>query len=273
MARRPPVLGGPSTVVSNQRQQTKRLQDARRGSASSRGYDGDWRRLRAAFLFANPLCVFCTEAGRLTLAEVVDHIISFRDRPELRLEWTNLRSLCKECHDRRTARDQAFGGRGARWPDWLRPSTVPLHIVCGPPASGKSTLVRLRCSPDDLILDLDEIAAGLSGLSSHSWGRDWLAPALRSRNELLGRLSRSPCTWPAAWLIVSEPKAERRQWWRDTMKPTTITVLETDATICRARIRADAERASRREMWDSAVIRWWSRYDRRVGDEVIIDRP
>ncbi|MGH6977841.1 MAG: HNH endonuclease [Brevundimonas sp.] len=271
MASRPPSASG-SVLVSNQRVVAKRTQDNRRGSAASRGYDADWRRCRAAFLKRYPLCRFCEEAGRVEAATVVDHIISIEDRPDLRLDWSNLRPLCKVCHDRRTARDQAFGGRAARWPDWLRPSAVPLTIVCGPPASGKSTLVRERAQPSDLVLDIDAIAAELSGQGLHSWGRDWLAPALRERNELLGRLSRQSCTWPAAWLIVSEPKAERRQWWWSTMRPTEIIVLETSVEVCMARTRADPERAQRRDVWDAAVIRWWSRYDRRTGDTVVIDR-
>ena len=270
MASRPPSVV--NLAASVQRKVALRAQDKRRGSASSRGYDADWRRCRAAFLFAHPLCRFCEEADQVTAATVADHIISIQERPDLRLDWGNLRPLCKECHDRRTARDQAFGGRAARWPEWLRPSAVPLTLVCGPPASGKTSLVRDRAGQGDLILDLDAIAAEMSGLRPHSWGSDWLAPALRERNELLGRLSRQPCTWPAAWLIVSEPKAERRQWWWSTMRPAQIIVLETSAEVCMARTRADAERAERRGVWDTAIIRWWSRYDRRPGDTVIIDR-
>lgn len=272
MARRPPIIGGSSSLIVQQRQHAKRERDSRRGSSTARGYDADWRRLRAAFLFKHPLCLFCEEAGRITEAQVVDHIVSFTDRPELRLDWSNLRPLCKDCHDRRTARDQAFGGRASRWPEWLRPASVPLTIVCGPPASGKTSLVWDRAEAADLVLDLDVIAAGMSGKGLHSWDRQWLDPALRERNELLGRLSRTPCTWPAAWLIVSEPRAERRQWWRDTLRPQTIIVMETDPAVCRARIRADAERAERQDTWNAAVLRWWSNYDRRAGDEIIVTR-
>lgn len=271
MSRRPPSAACTSPVVQ-QRKIELRVRDSRRGSAASRGYDAAWRRCRSAFLLKHPLCQFCETAGRVEEATVVDHIITIEDRPDLRLDWSNLRPLCKPCHDRRTARDQAFGGRAARWPDWLRPSAVPLTIVCGPPASGKSTLIRERAGPNDLVLDLDLIAAELSGQRAHSWGRDWLAPAIRERNELLGRLSRQPCTWPAAWLIVSEPKAERRQWWWSTLKPTEIIVLETSIDQCMARTRADPERSERRAVWDAAVTRWWSRYDRRPGDTVITNR-
>lgn len=82
-----------------------REDDRRRGSARERGYDADWDRCRDAFLEAHPLCDDCGE-----LATEVDHEISVRDAPELRLDWTNLRPKCKKHHSRKTvARDGGFG--------------------------------------------------------------------------------------------------------------------------------------------------------------------
>ena len=149
---------------------------------------------------------------------------------------------------------------------------MPLHIVCGPPASGKTRWVREHAAADDLVLDLDEIAASMSGLGPHAWTSQWLDPALRERNELLGRLSRTPATWPAAWLIISEPRAENRQWWFDKLRPETITVLETSPEVCRSRIRHDPERADRIDAVNTVVLRWWSTYTRRPGETQIVTR-
>lgn len=76
-----------------------------RGSAAARGYDAAWRRLRLAVLAEEPLCRFCKAEGKVTPATVVDHI----DGNAWNRARLNLRPLCKPCHDRRTARDQAFG--------------------------------------------------------------------------------------------------------------------------------------------------------------------
>ena len=73
-----------------------------RGSASARGYDRAWQKVRDAVLAEEPLCRFCFDAGRVTAAEEVDHIKTVRDRPDLRLVRANLRPLCKPCHSTHT---------------------------------------------------------------------------------------------------------------------------------------------------------------------------
>ena len=93
---------------------SRRAFDQRRGSSTERGYDRAWRKVRLAFLQAHPLCLFCQNEGQITPAEVVDHIKTIEDRPDLRLDETNLRSLCKSHHDSRTAREQGFARPGPR---------------------------------------------------------------------------------------------------------------------------------------------------------------
>ena len=76
--------------------------DRMRGGAPERGYDGRWRKARAAFLRRNPLCVECMRKGVLTPATVVDHIIPHRGDKELFWNEENWQPLCKSCHDRKT---------------------------------------------------------------------------------------------------------------------------------------------------------------------------
>lgn len=67
-----------------------------------------WRRLRAAYLAENPLCVDCLKADRLTTANTVHHVRARRNDPEREgwLDPENLMALCKSCHDVRTARGE-----------------------------------------------------------------------------------------------------------------------------------------------------------------------
>lgn len=70
-----------------------------RPSASARGYDAAWRRVRKRHLMANPLCVYCLRQGIVTAANVVDHIERIALAPHRRLDPANLQSLCKRHHD------------------------------------------------------------------------------------------------------------------------------------------------------------------------------
>ena len=74
-------------------------------SASSRGYDAQWRRVSKQYLAAHPLCVRCLSRGVYTKATVVDHIRPHRGDPSLFWDQSNWQPLCKQCHDRKTGRE------------------------------------------------------------------------------------------------------------------------------------------------------------------------
>lgn len=72
-----------------------------------------WKRGRAAFLSAHPACEDCAELGIIRAAEVVDHVQTVRERPDLAFDARNWRALCASCHNRKTARqDSGFARRG-----------------------------------------------------------------------------------------------------------------------------------------------------------------
>lgn len=78
-------------------------------TTAQRGYGGKWQRYRAAYLAKHPLCVACEAKGRVTAANVVDHIVDHRGDQKLFWARDNHRALCTVCHNRRTAE----GGIGA----------------------------------------------------------------------------------------------------------------------------------------------------------------
>lgn len=72
--------------------------DQWRGSASSRGYDGAWHKVRNVKVSMDPLCELCKREGKVTPVDEVHHIRPVADYPELRLVLENLVSLCKSHH-------------------------------------------------------------------------------------------------------------------------------------------------------------------------------
>lgn len=73
-----------------------------RPDATQRGYDRNWKKRRAAHLAQYPLCVHCQEQGRVTEATVADHVTPHRG--DVSAFLGEIQSLCKRCHDIKTAK-------------------------------------------------------------------------------------------------------------------------------------------------------------------------
>jgi hypothetical protein len=75
---------------------------AGRGNATQRGYDHRWRAARKVYLSHNVYCVACKQAGIVTAAAVVDHIIPHKGDMLLFWDKKNWQGLCRKCHNRKT---------------------------------------------------------------------------------------------------------------------------------------------------------------------------
>lgn len=93
----------------------RRQRDRARGSRHERGYDNPWAEFSKKRLARFPWCVGypkgAHEPGR-KLAEVTDHIISIKQRPDLRFAEENLQSLCTACNLRKAIAEEGGFGRG-----------------------------------------------------------------------------------------------------------------------------------------------------------------
>lgn len=92
-------------------EQNRRI-DSARPSAYRRGYDGRWQRVRRMKLSANPLCEECLQSGLTVPAAEVDHITPLAAGGTHAM--SNLRSLCKPCHSRKTMAELNARGRGIK---------------------------------------------------------------------------------------------------------------------------------------------------------------
>ena len=90
----------PKSPQFHKRLKTMKVHDPRPDS-SKRGYDRKWRKVRGQYLAMNPLCCECLEAGKTEPAFDVDHIKPLLMGGE-RLDFNNLQSLCRRCHNKKT---------------------------------------------------------------------------------------------------------------------------------------------------------------------------
>lgn len=74
-------------------------------------YGYHWRKIRADFLSAHPLCEICRQAGRYVDATEVHHVKPLAEGGTNSVD--NLQALCKSCHSKITA---ATAGRGVKNP-------------------------------------------------------------------------------------------------------------------------------------------------------------
>lgn len=249
-------------------------------TARLRGRAGMAQRQRR--LSVEPLCRHCSERGKTTAAVTPDHIIPLGKGGTD--DDDNIQCLCEACHDAKTALDmagmfstamgvdadgwptdprhQANGGTGKlskeyaerRMPTDLKPSRIPITILCGPPGSGKSTHLREHQGSNDLVIDLDAIMSGLSGLGEHQTSKEWLTPALDQRNAMLRSLHTNT-THDRAWFIISAPDPSERMQWAKMLKAKVIT-LDTPLAECVRRIKADPYRKGQEARMIRAASEW-----------------
>jgi hypothetical protein len=146
--------------------------------------------------------------------------------------------------------------------DLARPTLPPpncrVMLVCGPPASGKSTYVKNHAAASDIVIDLDMIARELG------YHRDRPASALATlltiRNARLAALSQEP-PHRVAWVILGAPSRALRQWWRRTLgvKPDDQILLGPSQAELRRRILNDPDRKLVVEHHLKLVEQWIAR--------------
>lgn len=233
-----------------------------------------WQALRMSILDRDGhACRQCGDRGRLE----VDHIKPVRTHPALAYDPANLQALCPACHTRKTRLECGHPERSPEARDWarmvgqleagqtdafsipyqLRPSAVPVELIAGPPAAGKSTYAKAKAGADDVIIDLNDCLHAASG---EAWtdDRDTLRTAFRARDKALRGLA-DRRTGRALFIISAASLAERMAWKKALLR-VSVTVIDTPASTCKARIRAERSRHHAVEKMCALVDDWWRAY-------------
>lgn len=67
-----------------------------------------WKTIRERVLIENPFCIECQKINVIKKATDVDHIKDHLGNHKLFFSYSNLQSLCHECHSRKTAKTSGF---------------------------------------------------------------------------------------------------------------------------------------------------------------------
>lgn len=245
--------------------------DAKRPSARARGYDSKWSKESRAFL-ALPGNSYCA-CGCGRIADMVDHVIAPKGNQRLFWDRSNWQPMNQDCNRRKAIKHEgAFGispeARERARPSGLKPSRIPLTIVCGPSGGGKSRYVQSHAGPLDLVIDLDAIKAKLSGQLLYAAGPEWTGPALNERNRLLRSLADIDGP-PHAWFIVSAPELEERDWWASQLGASSIIIVAPPLDVCLAQLQRDHRRAGRVQKFMTIAKEWFTRFQPGGASEVL----
>ena len=179
----------------------------------------------------------CTEAS-----VDVDHIIPKRmggpDDPE------NLQGLCPHHHKVKTANESAF----------KTDHDVKRVIVCGAPASGKSTYVIERAQPGDMVWDWDCMAGALLGRKMHTGTRSDAVILKHIRDALISWLQLN-ADHNDVWIILRDLDEARKI---RRMVSGFLQVMDTSQDECVRRIETSPDRAAVRTDQIRAVNLWFS---------------
>lgn len=202
-----------------------------------------------------PFCAMCEAQGIVRLTVIIDHKTPLAfggpDTDE------NCQGLCAMHDAIKTAAEQSSQRGASTHPDWLdRPAHCEVIIVSGPPCSGKTTYVREKAKPADIVIDMDEIASALDPKWERRWNKALLDKAMRVRNAMLGELRFLP-RGRRAWFIVSAPTADERRWWFDKVGHSTV-LLSPGREICRIRALGRDGRSDHVDRWYAESPKPWS---------------
>lgn len=144
-------------------------------------------------------------------------------------------------------------------PDLPQPNCVVM-LVCGPPASGKTTYVRNHARPHDVVIDVDQIAEELGVRRYGMVDTDDISEVLAIRNERLAALAHERSD-RVAWFIVCAASPALRQWWCDVLgvkKQNMILLVPPQHELIR-RIHNDPNRAHVQLRHINLVDQWFRR--------------
>lgn len=175
----------------------RKEQPRNRESANERGYDYRWQQARISYLAENPLCSECQWYGRVTPALAVDHRKPHRGNQEWFWNRDNWQPLCSRCHNGKTNREN---------------KAMPKYVVCGGQGAGKSTWVKQRAKPGDLVFDADDLLLTMFQLPMHSSMSNAAAIIERLRQAVVDFLLSYPDR--SAYIIQgNESKARETAGW------------------------------------------------------------
>jgi 5-methylcytosine-specific restriction protein A len=222
-------------------------------------YDRNWQKIRNFHFRKYPWCEKCMDYKKYVSATDVHHVIPHKGNREIFYK-SPLQSLCHECHSKQT-RLENWKDYQINYPLIKQTPTIPIIMICGAPASGKSTYIVQHAENKDIVIDLDLIKAKVSGKPIYfPVDKRYLDLAIRKRNEILENLYQFDNDGQKVWFIVAAGRYSDRELWRRILSPIQTLVMLPSKAECINRIEADQSRRLIKHEQIAAVHTWFDFY-------------
>ncbi|WDL98137.1 HNH endonuclease [Alicyclobacillus sp. ALC3] len=212
----------------------------------------EWKQFRLALIMEHgPVCSRCKRLiadprqlighhkTELTPENVHDRTISLNpERVEL---------ICRDCHDKEHLR---FG---------FEHTGQQVFLVYGPPLSGKSTFVQQSKGRLDILVDINEIFAAMTGLPEYDKPDSLLPIARQMRSQLIDHIRVRFGRWHNAWIVGGyADKYQREKIIAETGAEPIF--VEATADECVSRLRTDPRLRYRQGEYEAYIRAWFERF-------------
>ena len=238
-----------------------------------------WIKARAAYIAERTridggLCERCGKTSDKPGEELhhIEHLTPNNiDEYDICLNPKNLQWLCKDCHfivhreiilkefERARQAKKRILHNGCYFNDEGELVRMAVYIVCGSPASGKTTLVREKMTPGDLVVDLDMIKQSISLIPGKETPDNLLDIALGIREYLYELIEERAVDCRNVWVIASLPRRAERQ---ELVERLGAELIECKVPYHEAIARAKADDERRNKTLQLALIdRYFENYE------------
>lgn len=133
-----------------------------------------------------------------------------------------------------------------------------VFIVHGPPLSGKSSYVKRRSWPGDLIIDMDSLYEAMTGLERYHKPNTILNNVLGVQKLLIDNIKTRYGRWDNAWIIGGYAEKYKREKLVKELGAELI-LLEISHEECMRRLM-NSDRSKRAEEWTMYIEKWFENY-------------
>ncbi len=238
-----------------------------------------WKRARQGYIDVRKaidggLCELCQEEP----GTEVHHKIFLRpeniDDENITLNPENFMLLCYDCHQREHEAARRIGQLVAKQRDGKKGVLINgsyyydddgnmqpfrVYIVWGAPGSGKTTYVRKRMQPGDVVIDLDLIGRALSMADKTDVPRNVERVAYDIRDYLYSRIEQRQLDAKRVWVVAGLPKREQRHEIASKLNAELI-FIDSEFNDCYMHILHDDERKDK-ALQLAIIEKWFKEYE------------